>query len=199
VSQQRLIGSLEKTKQIWRRESRAVSARSYQEGLHPIFQLHRMSGNRCVAQLTQAKRLTPGGKIVGFQRKPTVGSADNQHEKKADPATPQLVRAPAKLLALQPQAGKGSSAKPPWMSATSQEPLPGVPTPGYEAPKYLRPWVPISIPPMQDAYIYTEDDREKLRQAMVQREQENRQNVARFLNDYVTAAFRSPGHSSPRR
>lgn len=195
MARKRLITSPEKTKQqISRRESRAVSARSsYEEGLHPILQLHRTSGNRYVAQLIQAKRLTPGGKIIGFQRKPTVGGAYNQHGKKGDPAARQIVNAPAKLLALQPQTGKGGNAKPPWMSPNSQEPLPGVPAPGYEAPKYLRPWAPISIPPMQDAHIYTEDDREKLRQAMLQREQENRQNVARFLNDYVTAAVQITG------
>src|SRR5262249_12846436 len=150
--------------QILQRESRAVSARSYQAGVHPILQLHRMSGNRCVAQLIQAKRLTPGGKIVGFQRETTFDGVTNQHENQAHAARRQVARAPAKPLALQPQPGKGGNAKPPWMSATSQEPLPGVPAPGYEAPKYLRPWAPVQIPSVTDAHIYTEDDREKLRQ-----------------------------------
>jgi hypothetical protein len=75
MSQQRLIGSLEKTEQqIARRGFRPDAVRSFQGGLHPILQLHRTSGNRCVALSIQAKRLTPEGKIIGLQRKRTVDS-----------------------------------------------------------------------------------------------------------------------------
>ena len=40
--------------------------------------------NRRVAQLIQAKRLTPDGKMIGLQRKLTVGAADDQYEQEAD-------------------------------------------------------------------------------------------------------------------
>src|SRR5262245_16582537 len=61
MSQQIEIASPEKTKQRHgdRRESRPDSTQSLQGGLHPILQLQRMIGNRRVAQLMQAKRLTP--------------------------------------------------------------------------------------------------------------------------------------------
>jgi peptidoglycan hydrolase-like protein with peptidoglycan-binding domain len=41
-------------------------------------------GNRRVAQLIRARRLTPQGKIIGLQRKLTVGAADDQYEQEAD-------------------------------------------------------------------------------------------------------------------
>jgi hypothetical protein len=47
--------------------------------LPPILQLQRMLGNRRVAQLIRAKRLTPQGKVIGIQRKLTVGAADDQY------------------------------------------------------------------------------------------------------------------------
>src|SRR5262245_59043416 len=61
MSQQIEIASPEKTKQRHgdRRESRPDSTQSLQPGLHPILQLQQMIGNRRVAQLMQAKRLTP--------------------------------------------------------------------------------------------------------------------------------------------
>src|SRR4030095_7084099 len=85
MSQPRLTESQEKTKQqIARRETRPASARSFQEGRHPILQLQRMLGNRHVAQSIQAQRLTPAGKIIGLQRKLTVGAADDQYDEEAE-------------------------------------------------------------------------------------------------------------------
>ena len=92
MSQQRLTESPEKTKQrIARRESRPDPARPFPGGLHPILQLQRMLGNRRVAQLIQAKRLTPEGKIIGLQRKLTVGAADDQYEQEADRVARQVL------------------------------------------------------------------------------------------------------------
>jgi len=95
MSQQRLTGSLENTdQQIARRESRPDFARSFQGGLHPILQLHRTSGNRRVAQLIQAKRLTPEGKIIGVQRKLTVGAPEDQYEQEPDRVARQVLSMP---------------------------------------------------------------------------------------------------------
>ena len=92
MSQQRLTESQEKTKQrIAPRETRPASAQSFPGGLHPILQLQRMLGNRRVAQLIQAKRLTPEGKIIGLQRKLTVGAADDQYEQEADRVARQVM------------------------------------------------------------------------------------------------------------
>jgi hypothetical protein len=78
MSQQRLIVSLERTKQqVVHRQSSPNFARSLQGRLHPILQLQRTSGNRRVAQLIQAKRLTPQGKILGL-RKLTDDAANGQ-------------------------------------------------------------------------------------------------------------------------
>ena len=44
----------------------------------PILQLQRMLGNQRVAQLIQAKRLTPQGKIIGLQPKLTVAADDDR-------------------------------------------------------------------------------------------------------------------------
>ena len=44
-----------------------------------------------VAQLIQAKRLTPEGKIIGLQRKLTVGAADDQYEQEADRVARQVM------------------------------------------------------------------------------------------------------------
>jgi hypothetical protein len=80
-----LTESQEKTnQQIALRETSPSSARSFQDGLHPILQLQRMLGNRRMAQLIQAKQLTLEGKIIGFQRKLIVGAADDQYEQEAD-------------------------------------------------------------------------------------------------------------------
>jgi len=48
-------------------------------------------GNRRVAQLIQAKRLTPEGKIIGFQRKHIVSPAHSQYEQEADRVARQVV------------------------------------------------------------------------------------------------------------
>src|SRR5713101_358259 len=92
MTQQLLTESPEKTQQhVESREPRSDSAQSFQGGLHPILQLQRMLGNRRVAQLIQAKRLTPEGKIIGFQRKLTVGAADDQYEQEADRVARQVM------------------------------------------------------------------------------------------------------------
>ena len=69
MTQQPLTKSPKKTQRhVERRETNLASTESFQRGLHPIVQLQRMLGNRSVAQLIQAKQLTPEGKIVGLQR-----------------------------------------------------------------------------------------------------------------------------------
>jgi len=52
-----------------------------------------------VAQLIQAKRLTPEGKILGLERKMTVGAADDQFEQEADRVVRQAVNTPNKIVA----------------------------------------------------------------------------------------------------
>jgi len=96
MSQKRLTESPEKMKQrIERRESRPNSARSFYREIHsPVQQLQRTLGNQRVAQLIQAKRLTPEGKIIGLQRKLTVGAADDQHEQKADRVAREVLSMP---------------------------------------------------------------------------------------------------------
>jgi len=106
MSQQLLTESPEKTKQqIARREQSADSARSVHDGSpSPILQLHRALGNYRVAQLIQAKRLTPEGKILNLQRKLTVGAAGDQYEQEADRVARHVVSMPESvaLAALQP-------------------------------------------------------------------------------------------------
>ena len=77
--------------------SRVPSAQPFQGGLHPIPQLQRMLGNQRVAQLIQAKRLTPQGKIIGLQPKQTVGAADDRYEQEADRVARQVVNTPNAL------------------------------------------------------------------------------------------------------
>ena len=60
----------------------------------PILQLQRTLGNQCVAQLIQAKRLTPEGKIIGIQPKLTVGAANDQYEQEADRVARQVMSMP---------------------------------------------------------------------------------------------------------
>ncbi|SEL12546.1 eCIS core domain-containing protein [Nitrosovibrio tenuis] len=57
----------------------------------PILQLQRMLGNRRVAQLIRAKRITPQGKIIGIQRKLTVGASNDQYEQEADHVARQVM------------------------------------------------------------------------------------------------------------
>ena len=71
--------------QVARQASGPVSARSFGAQFHSSsLELHRRLGNRRVAQLIQAKRLTPEGKIIGFQRKQIVSTAHDQYEQEAD-------------------------------------------------------------------------------------------------------------------
>ena len=97
MSQQLLTESPEKTKQ--QHASAASLARllpsHFTGGLHPIAQLQRTLGNRRVAQLIQAKRLTPEGKIIGLQRKLTVGAADDHYEQEADRVAEQVTSMPS--------------------------------------------------------------------------------------------------------
>jgi flavin-binding protein dodecin len=93
---QKLVTEIpEKTQQhVEGRETSPDSAQSFQGGLHAIAQLQRTLGNQRVAQLIQAKRLTPEGKIIGLQRKLTVGAADDQYEQEADRVALQVINTP---------------------------------------------------------------------------------------------------------
>ena len=95
MSQQNVTESPEKAQQ-WtaNRESSPDSAQSFQGGLHPIARLQWTLGNRNVAKLIQAKRLTPDGKIIGLPRKLTVGAADDQYEQEADRVARQVMSMP---------------------------------------------------------------------------------------------------------
>jgi hypothetical protein len=100
MSRQLQTESSEKAKQrITYRQSRPDFAPSFHEGLHPILQLQRTIGNRRVAQLIHAKRLTQQGKILGLQRKLTVGAAGDQYEQEADRVADQVMRMPDPALA----------------------------------------------------------------------------------------------------
>src|SRR5262245_50956178 len=95
MPQQLLAKSPEKTQQhVERRQTSPASAQSFQGGLHPIAQLQRMLGNRRVAQLIQAKQLTPEGKILGLQRNLTVGAAGDQYEQEVDRVARQVMSMP---------------------------------------------------------------------------------------------------------
>src|SRR5262245_24245902 len=92
MSQRLRTESQQKTQQrMSHRETRPASAQSLQGRLHPILQLQRMICNRRVAQLIQAKRLTPDGKMIGLQRKLTDGAADDQYEQEADRVARQVL------------------------------------------------------------------------------------------------------------
>lgn len=60
----------------------------------PVLQLQRTLGNRRLAQLLQAKRITPEGKIIGLQRKLNVGAADDHYEQEADRVAHQVMSMP---------------------------------------------------------------------------------------------------------
>src|SRR5450631_565217 len=95
MTQQLLPESLEKTQQhVEGRETSPGSTQSFPGGLHPVAQLQRTLGNQRVAQLIQAKRLTPEGKIIGLQRKLTVGVADDQYEQESDRVAHQVMNTP---------------------------------------------------------------------------------------------------------
>ena len=95
MSQPLLTESSEKAKQrIERREPQPDPARSFHGGGNSLLQLQRTLGNQRVAQLIQAKRVTPEGKIIGLQPKLTVGAADDQYEQEADRVARQVVSIP---------------------------------------------------------------------------------------------------------
>src|SRR5262252_5129986 len=78
--------------QVTRQAGRPVSTQSFGAQSHSSsLELHRTLGNRRVAQLIQAKRLTPEGKIIGFQRKHIVSPAHSQYEQEADRVARQVV------------------------------------------------------------------------------------------------------------
>src|SRR5262245_51325727 len=108
MSQQILRGSPEKTKlHIERRKFSSDSARSFRDELHPVARLQRKLGNRRLAQLIQARRLAPEAKIIGLQRRLTVGAADDQYEQEAE-------RVACQVMAEQNQ----TQTKPPAASST---------------------------------------------------------------------------------
>ena len=85
MSQQLQTEAQDKTQQrLARREPHPTAAPSLHGELHPMHQLQRLVGNRRVAQLIQAKRLTPDGKLLGLQRTLTVGAADDPYEQEAE-------------------------------------------------------------------------------------------------------------------
>ena len=87
--------SAKRQRRTARRESRADSARLFHgEVYSPVLQLQRMLGNQRVAQLIQAKRLTPQGKIIGLQPKQTIGATDDQYEQEVDRVARQVMTTP---------------------------------------------------------------------------------------------------------
>src|SRR5262249_24057872 len=85
MSQQLQTEALDKTQhRLAGREQHPTAGPSLHGELHPMLQLQRLVGNRRVAQLIQAKRLTPGGKLLGLQRTLTVGAADDPYEQEAE-------------------------------------------------------------------------------------------------------------------
>lgn len=65
----------------------------------PVLQLQRTLGNKRLAQLMRARRITPQGKIIGLQRQLTVGAADDQYEQEADHVARQVMSMPEPALA----------------------------------------------------------------------------------------------------
>ena len=100
MTQKHVTESPKKTQRhVGHDEPRSDSALPFQGGLHIVVQLQQMLGNRNVAKLIQAKQLTPEGKIIGFQRKLTVGAADDQNEQKADRVARQVMNTPDAVAA----------------------------------------------------------------------------------------------------
>lgn len=96
MSQQRFLRLPKQTKRFTGLGvSRASSAQLFQ-GKPPssILQLQRTLGNRRVARLIRAGRLTPQGNIIARQRKLIVGAADDQYEQEADRAARQVMTMP---------------------------------------------------------------------------------------------------------
>jgi Domain of unknown function (DUF4157) len=126
MSQQRLIGSPENTNQrIAHRGFRSDSFRLFHGEIHsPVLQLQGTLGNRRVAQLIQAKRLTPQGEIIGLQRKLTVGAAvdpyDPEAVRPADPGVRKTDNTPISARGSANNEGNGRiQRKPDWPLANS--------------------------------------------------------------------------------
>lgn len=95
MAQQHPIELRDKTRQRKEnQDTRSVAAQPLQTEFHRIPQLQKTLGNRQVAKLIQTKRLTPEGKIIGLQRKLTVGAADDQYEQEADQVARQVMAMP---------------------------------------------------------------------------------------------------------
>jgi hypothetical protein len=140
------------TQRTMSREARAKSARLFPSELHPILQLQRTLGNRNLEQLIQAKRLTPEGKIIGLQRKLTVGAANDQYEQEADRLARQVINtsyavAYSMQRSISPEQDKDQTPHPKSLAAsitrfvpqqqtleTSKEPLPRQPESEAEKP-----------------------------------------------------------------
>lgn len=82
------------TKQAETRGACPVSAPPARTGVHPLLRLQRTIGNRRVAQLIQARRLTPQGIMLPVQPKLTVGAADDEYEQEADRIAKQVIAMP---------------------------------------------------------------------------------------------------------
>ena len=95
MTQQFLPASPDKIRQSFgRRKTSRDPAPSFQGGLHPVAQLQQTLGNRNVAKLIQAKRLTSDGKIIGLQPKLTIGPAEDQYKQEADRVARQVASVP---------------------------------------------------------------------------------------------------------
>lgn len=114
MSAQFLTGLPEKaTQQARRRVPGSRPAPSSRDGLQsPILQLQRTLGNRRVAQLIQARCLTPQGRLIGLQPKLTVGAADDQYEQEADRVARQVTSMPDAVPANSIQPAPAPEEKP---------------------------------------------------------------------------------------
>lgn len=91
MSQQSLRAS---TERVLTPASRPAVSRFSSRNLNlpsPILQLQHTLGNQRVAQLIRSRRLTRQGRIIGLQRKLTVGAADDQYEQEADRVARQVM------------------------------------------------------------------------------------------------------------
>jgi outer membrane protein OmpA-like peptidoglycan-associated protein len=79
---------------VERVQSRPPGREPFQSPLNPVLKLQGALGNRHVARLIQAKRLTLQGQILGIQRKATVGAADDHFEQEADRVARRVINAP---------------------------------------------------------------------------------------------------------
>lgn len=93
MPRQRLAVSPEtKQRQIARRASRSAPTPSFPGKIRSaVLQLQGTLGNRRVAQLIQAERLTVHGKIVGLQPKLAVSAPDDEYEQEADRVARQVL------------------------------------------------------------------------------------------------------------